>query len=85
MISASIIVGVGIALSGLSPMKALLYSQVLGGMVGPLLVTLILFLCNDRRIMGTLVNRWFDNLFGWITVVVLMLGSAGIFWQFLAS
>jgi Mn2+/Fe2+ NRAMP family transporter len=85
VISASIIVGVGIALSGLSPMKALLYSQVLGGMVGPLLVTLILFLCNDRRIMGTLVNRWFDNLFGWITVVVLMLGSAGIFWQFLAS
>lgn len=78
------VVGVGIAVSGVASMKALLYSQVLSGMLGPLLVTLILFMCNDKKIMGTMVNRWFDNLFGWITVIVLSLGSAGIFWQFFA-
>ncbi|MEK7141622.1 MAG: divalent metal cation transporter [Patescibacteria group bacterium] len=84
VITAAIVVGVGIAVSGVAPMKALLYSQVLGGMLGPLLVTLILFMCNDKKIMGTMVNRWFDNLFGWITVIVLSLGSAGIFWQLFA-
>lgn len=84
VITAAMVVGVGIAVSGVAPMKVLLYSQVLGGMLGPLLVTLILFMCNDKKIMGTMVNRWFDNLFGWITVIVLTLGSAGIFWQFFA-
>lgn len=84
VITAAMVVGVGIAVSGVASMKALLYSQVLSGMLGPLLVTLILFMCNDKKIMGTMVNRWFDNLFGWITVIVLSLGSAGIFWQFFA-
>lgn len=85
VITAAMVVGIGIAVSGVAPMKALLYSQVLGGMLGPLLVTMILFLCNDKKIMGTMVNRWFDNVFGWITVIVLTLGSAGIFWHFIAS
>lgn len=85
VITAAMVVGVGIAVSGVAPMKALLYSQVLGGMLGPILVLLILFICNDKKIMGIMVNRWFDNLFGWITVIVLTLGSAGIIWQFFAS
>lgn len=85
VITAAIVVGVGIAVSGVAPMKALLYSQVLSGMLGPLLVILILFMCNDKKIMGDMVNRWFDNVFGWITVIVLTLGSLGIFWQLFAS
>lgn len=82
VLTAAIIVGVAIALSGIAPMKALLYSQVLGGMLGPILITLILIMCNDKKIMGSYVNRWFDNLFGWATVVVLVLGSLGLLWRF---
>lgn len=85
VLTASLVAGVGIAVSGVAPMKALLYSQVLNGILGPVLVALILIICNDRKIMGKLVNRWFDNLFGWITVIVLIAGSAGIFWQLLAA
>ena len=85
VISGAMVVGVGIAVSGIAPMKALLYSQVLSGMLGPILVALILFMCNDKKIMGSMVNRWFDNVFGWITVTVLSVGSAGIFWQLMAT
>lgn len=85
VITGAMVVGVGIAVSGMAPMKALLYSQVLSGMLGPILVTLILFMCNDKKIMGSLVNHWFDNAFGWITVTVLTVGSAGIFWQLVAT
>lgn len=81
VLTASILVGVGIAMSGVSPMQALLYSQVLSGILAPILIILILFMCNDKKIMGTYVNRWFDNAFGWIAVVVMVLGSAGLFWQ----
>lgn len=85
VISGAMVVGVGIAISGVAPMKALLYSQVLSGMFGPILVVLILLMCNNKKIMGNMVNRWFDNVFGWITVTVLSVGSAGIFWQLFAS
>lgn len=85
VITGAMVVGVGIAISGMAPMKALLYSQVLGGMLGPILVTLILFMCNDKKIMGSMVNHLFDNVFGWITVTVLTVGSAGIFWQLVAT
>lgn len=81
VLTASILVGVGIAVSGINPMQALLYSQVLVGILTPFLIILLLFMCNDRKIMGTYVNRWFDNVFGWITVVVMILASAGLFWQ----
>lgn len=85
VLTASLVVGVGIAASGIAPMKALLYSQVLNGILGPILIFLILLMCNDKKIMGHLVNRWFDNVFGWITVVVLTAGSVGIFWQLVTS
>lgn len=85
VLTATVIAGIGIALSGVAPMKALLYSQVLNGLLGPILVALILLMCNDRKIMGTLVNRWFDNVFGWLTVVVLTTGSVGIFWLLIAA
>lgn len=85
VITGGMVVGVGIAVSGIAPMKALLYSQVLSGMLGPILVALILFMCNDKKIMGGMVNHWFDNFFGWITVIVLTVGSAGILWQLIAT
>ncbi|MEK9143441.1 MAG: divalent metal cation transporter [Patescibacteria group bacterium] len=85
VLTAAMIVGVAIAASGVAPMKALLYSQVLSGMLGPILIILILFMCNDKKIMGHYVNRWFDNFFGWLTVIVLIAGSIGIFWQLFAS
>ncbi|MBI3342834.1 divalent metal cation transporter [Candidatus Gottesmanbacteria bacterium] len=85
VLTAAMIVGVVIAVSGIAPMKALLYSQVLSGMLGPILITLILIMCNDTKIMGHYVNRLFDNIFGWVTVAVLTAGSAGILWQLFAS
>lgn len=85
VLTAALVAGVGIALSGVAPMKALLYSQVLNGMLGPILVALILLMCNNKEIMGKLVNRWFDNLFGWLAVLVLSAGSVGIFWRLFSS
>lgn len=84
VLTASILVGVGIAMSGVSPMQALLYSQVLSGILAPILIILILFMCNDKKIMGTYVNQWFDNVFGWIVVIIMLLGSAGLFWQLMS-
>ncbi len=81
VISVAIFLGIFMGLVGFDPIKALLYSQVLAGCVGPLLIVLLIFLCNDVSVMGRYVNGWFDNLFGWFTVAVMTLGTVGLLWQ----
>jgi Mn2+/Fe2+ NRAMP family transporter len=81
--TAAILVGVVIAFLDINPIKALFYSQILAGMLGPFLLILIILLCNNRKIMKDYVNGWFDNLFGWMAVAIMLLGSLGIFWQVL--
>jgi NRAMP (natural resistance-associated macrophage protein)-like metal ion transporter len=81
VMTATLLIGMTIVLTGVNPIKALLYSQVLNGILVPFLVSLIMIMCNDKKIMGNLVNGWFDNLFGAITILILILGSTGLFWQ----
>ena len=83
VLTGSIVIGIGIAMSGVNPIQALLYSQVFSGMLAPFLIILILLLCNDKKIMGNYMNGWFDNIFGGLAAVVMILGSTGFFWHLL--
>ena len=84
VLTLSILFGIGIAISGLSPIRALFYSQVLDGMLAPILIFIILFMCNDKKIMGHYVNGFFDNFFGTLAAVIMLLGTLGLFWQLTA-
>lgn len=70
-LTASMILGVIIALSGIDVIKALVLSQVLAGVIAPILLVILLLICNNRKIMGKHVNGWYFNLFGSITVVLM--------------
>lgn len=74
-LAVSMALGVIIAISGVDVIDALFYSQVLAGIIAPILLVLLLLICNNRKIMGNKTNGWFFNLFGVITVVV-MAGTA---------
>ncbi len=78
VLTASIFVGVAIALSGMQPMAALFYSQVLNGILAPVLIIMIILLCNNRILMGKYVNRLFDNIFGWLAALIMIAGSASL-------
>jgi Mn2+/Fe2+ NRAMP family transporter len=56
VLGVAILVGVQLAISGVDPIKALFYSQVLDGLVAPLLVVLVLLLTSNRTVMGDFVN-----------------------------
>lgn len=75
VLTLSCIIGVFIVMSGMNPMKALVYSQVLSGILAPVLIIIILLLCNNTRVMGSFVNRWFDNVFGWLAAGVMIVSS----------
>ncbi len=81
VLTLSVLIGVVIAFININPIKALFYSQILAGMLGPFLLILILLLCNKKEVMGKYVNGWFDNLFGWLAVIIMLLSTAVFLWQ----
>lgn len=68
-------VGLGILFTGLSPIKALLYTAVLYGTIAPILIGIILHICNNKKIMGRYTNNRWQNIAG-ICAMVLMTASA---------
>ena len=50
ILTISFLIGIGIVFSGIRPVHALLYSQVLGGILAPILILLIIFLCNNKKL-----------------------------------
>lgn len=55
----------------LDPIRMLYWSAVLNGVLAPPLIGIILFVCNDQRVMGKEVNGRWLNVFGGITLVVM--------------
>jgi len=65
----------------ISPVKALLYSAVLNGLVAPPLIVVLLFICNNRKIMGKNGNGWLSNTLGWLAVVIMSLAGGLLIWS----
>jgi Mn2+/Fe2+ NRAMP family transporter len=54
------------------------YSQVVNGVLLPVILTFMLILVNDRRIMGKFTNGWALNLISLITIAVLIFLSGAM-------
>ena len=77
MIAGTVILGLLLNfVHSISPVKGLLYSAALNGIVAPFLVALIVLATNNSAIVGKYTNRWWANALGWLTVAVM--GSAAI-------
>ena len=67
-----IVVGVAIVLLPGAPLlNIIFYSQVLNGALLPLVLVLMLFLINNRDLMGNYVNGPLANLIAWGTVLIV--------------
>ena len=76
--SLMIFLGAGIILLPDMPLIGIMYvSQVVNGVVLPLVLVFILLLVNDRRLMREHVNGPIFNLVAWLTVAV-MIGLTGV-------
>lgn len=72
--------GMGIALSGWSPMRVLFWAAVINGLLaGPLLV-LVMLASNNRRIMGDKVNGAGVNLLGGLTTLAAFAAAVCFAW-----
>lgn len=71
----SLIIGLMIHFIGISPIQALIYTAVLYGITAPVLIALILHICNQKIIMGKFTNNKWSNIFGIITFLLMTVSS----------
>ena len=76
-----ILLGAGIILLPNVPLIGIMYySQVINGIVLPMILVFMIILINDRKIMGDYVNGIVFNVIAWTTVIVLGALSLGLIW-----
>jgi NRAMP (natural resistance-associated macrophage protein)-like metal ion transporter len=77
-----IVVGAGITL--FVPRDRLIFvlnlPNVVGGMLLPLILVLMILLCNDRRLMGRFVNGRLKNVVVWVTTIVMTILTVLVTW-----
>ena len=78
VIGLSFLVAMEMAVSSIDPVKALFYSQVLNGLISPVLIVLILLLTSSRKVMGDFVNRPLSIVFGGAAAVVMLLADMAL-------
>ncbi len=68
-----LIVGAAIILIPNAPLISIsLWSQVINGMLLPVVLVCMMLLVNNKKIMGKYVNKPFNNLIGWSAVIVMI-------------
>ena len=84
-LAVSLLIGLGINFIGISPIKALIWTAVLYGLTAPVLIAVILRVCNNRRIMGRFVNDRWTNMAGILTLLIMTAAAiALLYYQFIA-
>lgn len=75
----SMMIGLGINFLGIDPIKALIYSAFLNGLVAPIILTTIVLLSSNRKLMGRWTNKRSTTVIGWgITLLMTVVGLAGL-------
>ncbi|HRH64989.1 MAG TPA: divalent metal cation transporter [Bacteroidia bacterium] len=83
VIIVSLLVALAINFIGISPVQSLIYTAVLYGMTAPVLIAMILHICNNKKIMGEFTNGKRSNILGGLTLVVMTIAALGLlYFQF---
>lgn len=73
----AMLIGLMINFIGMDPIKALIYSAVLNGIVAPVILALIVLISSSKKIMANRANHPVVTLIGWFITAVMTV--AGIF------
>lgn len=79
VLAASTLIGLWITFSSLDPIKALVYTAVINGVVAVPILVAIMRIANDKRILKDRVNGQISNIIGWATVIIMGVSVAIMF------
>ena len=69
----SMILGMLMNFNLIDPIKALIYSAVLNGLVAPIILILIVQISGNKKVMGSKANGKFIHSLGWIITIIMTL------------
>jgi NRAMP (natural resistance-associated macrophage protein)-like metal ion transporter len=72
----SVLVGFGINMLGIDPIKALIYAAMINGIVAPVIMVLILRISSNKKLMGKWATGWLSQMVGWLTTAAM--AAAGV-------
>ena len=79
----SLLIGLFMEFLGISPINALIYTAILYGLTAPVMIAIILHICNNKKIMGDFTNGVLSNVLGVLTFILMTAaGVAMVYFQF---
>ncbi len=78
VIAVAVIVGIIINFIGLDPIKALIYSAVLNGVIAPIILFFIVRISGSKKIMGEWANKKIPHFIGWLTVGIMTVAAVAV-------
>lgn len=83
IIAVSLIAGLSMNYLGINPVKALIYSAILYGLTAPVLIAIILHICNNKKVMKEFTNSRGSNIMGIATLLLMSFAAiALLYFQF---
>lgn len=83
IIAVSLIAGLSMNYLGINPVKALIYSAILYGLTAPVLIAIILHICNNKKVMKEFTNSRGSNILGIATLVLMSAAAVALlYFQF---
>ena len=78
-----LLVGVIFSLLGFKPTGVILFAQVANGLLLPIIASFLLWVMNDKKLLGDYVNSKYANIFGGLIILItIVLGLKGIITAF---
>ena len=85
VIAISLLLGLSLNYIGISPIKALIYTAILYGLTAPVLIAIILHICNNKKVMGRFTNDKITNILGFIALIIMTLAAITLIYLQLRS
>lgn len=78
VIAISTLVGISVDFLGINPIKALLWTAVINGLLSPPLLLIIMLVSSNRKVMGDKVNGLGANIIGWAATAIMFAAAIGM-------
>ena len=78
-IAVAILAGLGVALLPIDPIKALIWSAVLNGVIVVPIIGAMMIVASRREIMGDFTASVWQRVLGWLTLVLMTAAAIGMF------
>lgn len=76
----SILAALLINFTGISPVRALILTAVVYGVTAPVLIGIILHICNNKKIMGENTNGKLSNFLGGFALILMTVAACTLIW-----